>query len=457
MKRSLRHSVLIGFASLLSIIVIGLLVLALTRLNVLDESPAMFLSTERTIALFHKPTAEQAQRVIQWFPELAYVKIEDAEAIAIVALPGGGRGSITFRLAPPGTQGNNVRGPYSLDFSDSILLPGTEEEASLLSNDSVYRAFARRADRLDSWIYIRKEAFPIATDFRSRILSALLYRNAPAIALRTGSGNSMQIDRYVPDHKDGKPLSQNPLVFPGTFVAIAYSNLSNALEQLVSTLPDDEQIIFESIERSLLENYAGKAISWEFDSTFLLSGETFLYVRPQGNALEYVLIGSADSRSALVEKLEHLHTSFRSILPTSRTQERTFDDRFPSKIVESSEEQIVEEESVVGPWTVHVMRHSTQEKIFITATSGDHFALSNTAAFLEEVLQRKGQPMPLPTSVDAVSAGSMDLSAVNGRMERLIPRSKIELLPQTFTGTLFWSLSQDGPLESLWLAPAHAQ
>ncbi len=451
MKKAVRHSLFIGLASIASVMVLGVIIIAIARLSVLGESPADFLAADRTVAVIQNMTSKEKEMLQTWFPELGFLNIDSAEAVAIVVLPGGGRGSIVFEHADPGITGENIRGPYKLTLSDTLLLPKPDDQTTFLSEDAAYRAFAKQAERSDTWTYVRKEALPAANDLRSRLLSALLFENAPSIALKTGSGNTLQIDRYVPEKKH-RALTQAPLLFPGTFLTFAQNGLSAALLDATSALPAQEDVIMESLQRSLMEKYAGKSVSWEFGSTALLSGETSLIIRPEAETLHYVLMGSTDAKTLLSETLGDLHASFRSILPTSRTVAHTFDNRFNSRILESSEEQILEEEREIGPWTVHVMRHSTENLIFITATSGNRFAVSNDSAFLEEVLQRKGQPIPVEQK-ELTGVGVVDLAVFSNRIQRAIPKSQTSLLPLTYTGTVIWSLSQKGPVESLVIAP----
>jgi len=411
-----------GLAAVLAVISIGSLLLFFLRTA---EGSWSYLPEKETVALFHTLSPERRTALEQSFPILRAVPPSQAPIdIAILILPDGTLGWASFRKeAPLPASDRDKEGSFTVAASSQPVRSLIKHDAGRLGGNRHFLALTTRLDPTLSFVALDLRLLaPIPTTLDRALLDSL--PSPLALAAWDGSGTILRF--AGPAGKFGGAAPDLPSLSPTPIVSIASADALMWNNPIVSAIPAEQRTILQGLLSPQLATLLGQDISLPYDLAPLLAAPmTVSWTRTASGALHFLVQGNAPA-SVLRDKLDMIHRSFRSGLPSFDIAHRTLTNGFAATTIGEDASGVADETRTEGAWTVRKTARQEGGASLISAVAGERFVLGNDDAWIAQAL---GTPAasPLPRfTATPFFGGATDRDAFLGFFRDLLPSSLVQ-------------------------------
>lgn len=427
--------------------------------TIIENEPADFLPSNRTIALFSNVSEETLRKFETIFPQLGEVEPKPSSTIAL--LKAEDQIHIAEFLSATGNEDVNalILGRFAVVTSNNLARDLLKTSTPRLSSINSYNSLVAQRKPTDTWVFLDISALPQSKTITQELVSAAIPKGSTHAAI-TFEDDLTQL-AFAPVNivpKQGlSPSIKSSL--SDAIATIRFANASHAIEKMLTETDDTTRSFVEGALRQLVEDAFGPNISFQFDILPLFEGPTSLHLGlNESGTLLVAIEGVAHSSKDLDDRLEVLYEGFKTTLPTTRVTQRTFDKRFSAQDIRTDDSLISEETTKHENWVINSLE-SEDEKRFFTARRSATFVLSNDEDALMQILERSAN-ITLPTSPSITSSirisdgiiKTQELMAILEDEFPILTEGSLLPFPLDFSGTVLWSVEQRGLITILTLS-----
>ncbi|MDD5751615.1 MAG: hypothetical protein PHS73_03805 [Candidatus Peribacteraceae bacterium] len=444
----------IAFLALLgATVILATVTIIVAALPIFAQGPEDILPAHKTAAVFFRPTETSLRRFEEWLPVLARQTVETPpQVLAIVDLPRGGQGTVTFLRRPavpepslPSDPLVQEIGAFTVRVSAPELWPLLSESTGRLGRDKAFHALAQKKQAGTTWAFLAKRVVPVPVSTGDLLLEHFALAGAQAITVTATATGSTSVDIYAEQAVwDDVPAftAQPPLA--DAFFRFSLPLPGKIYEQLLPLLPRTERTVVESLLLTETARIFGEEVSMHMDLLPLVAREGSFALKKTASGGTAFLLQGESGHSDPSAAISRLHDSVRAGFSTARIAQHILDKgRFISRNIRDDTSLIQETERRSGNWRIRTTVHAGDGQGLATAMSDATVLVSNDPALLTQALSAAG-----PSSASPATALGTILCSAPYTPALLRPSSP--LLPEK-AARIDWSLTRRGPVTTLRL------
>lgn len=417
MNISIRTQLIIGAASLLCLLLVGLSLLLLRQIG---PSPASLLPADRTLILIENVQPEVREALGTIIPFLNTIPPYRGTTAALVRLPDGKTDWLIFGETKDARGGKSIGSENPMTFA----LLGT---GSALSADPGFLALAHNYKPGPSWIYVQNPAMQM-------MVQGLQLPSVPlSLELGTGSLRLAWPSRMTTAFT-GPVMGEDG----NAIVRLNAATLSLFLKNAASIFTDAVRMPAEALLQSWISRTVGKDISMTYDIVPMLDGPGIVTIAAASETLD-AGVRALPSESA-ENKLQRLEQEAIGASADVEQVERKFDEKFTLETIQAKTNMIPVETEQSG-WTIRTIASDK----FVTARKGREFIVATGDALLNALLAAT-----LGNAHQQIADGMIRENAVTDLLRQWhIPlHLPWNLIPGT-GDTIMWTMNRQGGLAVL--------
>ncbi len=458
MSKKFRTALVIVLATLGSLVVIFLILWATWTLTMQTKSVASFVPADKTVLLLHWPTQATYDKAQELFPSLIPTTLPpETAALALIETATGSLAQVIFleetnpilktlSSAPP------LLPPYAVIVSDAKLTPLIGEHDGNLADAKDYKNVRTHFTARQPWSYARRSALP-PLSAADALLAATFFGDATSVGVGSNSGT---IILSVTGMKSVQGISNNITTqyVPNSFLVLHGDRLTSLFQTADGEMNEESSVIAKAGLQQVVQELLGDSVSLQYDLLPLLSGETTLELAyGSGGNLLFALHGEQRDSATLEKKLTLIQKSADNLSNQVEIQDRTFDEKFPSRNVRTKPEDNTTKN--VNGWDVVESRRPDGSLLVVIATSGNKFLVTNSS----DAATLKNAGSITSPSEKGRGRGSLMASGYLQKEDlyRLLQRFTVGIQSPSLavpSGTYLWSLRVSNGSRTLLLKPA---
>ncbi|MDD4319458.1 MAG: hypothetical protein PHW10_04005 [Candidatus Peribacteraceae bacterium] len=414
-------------------VALAALILAIIAVRALrqEPSPADFLPTGRTVALFHGMGEKERTHLLPHFPALRDLPTLPVSGsgvdVAVLRTDNGAFGWITF-LSGDIARTISSRGPHDTDVFvirasapelEAFLSPAPHET---LGSDPSFRAFRPERAEAASWTYLDARLLGTNASHTDRALLDRLH--SPFILIRRQGEDTALSVRWNGAMDDVLAPAPAPLS-PAPSFLFAAGSLRTAYEAFASVLPEPQRLLLEGMLLHAWDGTTGGDVSLREELLPLLSGPGLLAGRTASGTVRILLQGTEIGGARREEVLDALHRSVGKSLATKVVSRQGLAQGFRAVTVEDDAAGIRKEQLSEDGWDIRRTTDAEGTRGLYSATSGRSFILATDPGWFAQALAG-GTPAVSRTPGRPVAAGRFSNGFVQ---ERVKANLDLRLLP----------------------------